>query len=161
MNKFLLSLCACATMTAGAYASDNGWSPAGDRIMSQWGETLDPSSVLPEYPRPIMERESWLNLNGLWKYTIINKGEALPSGEADGEILVPFAVESALSGVGKRLGDAKELVYTRTFTVPADWKGKNVLLNFGAVDWKADVDTRRFLSTLLKHWSKKEKTRSL
>ena len=86
-----------------------------------------------------MERESWLNLNGLWKYTIINKGEALPSGEADGEILVPFAVESALSGVGKRLGDAKELVYTRTFTVPADWKGKNVLLNFGAVDWKADV----------------------
>lgn len=139
MNKFLLSLCACATMTAGAYASDNGWSPAGDRIMSQWGETLDPSSVLPEYPRPIMERESWLNLNGLWKYTIINKGEALPSGEADGKILVPFAVESALSGVGKRLGDAKELVYTRTFTVPADWKGKNVLLNFGAVDWKADV----------------------
>ena len=94
MNRFLLSLCACATMAAGAYASDNGWSPAGDRIMSQWGETLDPSSVLPEYPRPIMERESWLNLNGLWEYTIINKGEALPSGEADGEILVPFAVES-------------------------------------------------------------------
>ena len=139
MNRFLLSLCACATMAAGAYASDNGWSPAGDRIMSQWGETLDPSNVLPEYPRPIMERTSWMNLNGLWEYSIINKGEALPSGEADGDILVPFAIESALSGVGQRLGENKELVYTRTFTVPADWKGKNVLLNFGAVDWKADV----------------------
>ena len=118
---------------------DADWSPAGDRIMTQWGEAIDPSDVLPEYPRPIMERDTWMNLNGLWEYTVIDKGDALPEGEADGRILVPFAIESALSGVGQRLGETKELVYKRSFTVPAGWKGKNVMLNFGAVDWKADV----------------------
>ena len=106
MNKILLSLCACASVIASeAYAADADWSPAGDRIISPWGESLDPSNVLPEYPRPIMERTSWMNLNGLWEYSIINKGVALPSGEADGDILVPFAIESALSGVGQRLGE--------------------------------------------------------
>ena len=108
--------------------------------MTGWGESLDPSDVLPEYPRPIMERESWLNLNGLWSYKVIDRGGAMPqAGTADGNILVPFAIESSLSGVGERLGADKELVYTRTFTVPAAWKGSRVMLNFGAVDWKADV----------------------
>ena len=140
MNKFLLTFCALASAVAtNTYAADGEWAPAGDRIISTWGENLDPSNVLPEYPRPIMERESWMNLNGLWEYTVINKGDALPEGKADGRILVPFAIESSLSGVGQRLGETKELVYKRSFTVPADWKGKNVMLNFGAVDWKADV----------------------
>lgn len=114
------------------------WKPAGDRILTKWGENLDPDNVLPEYPRPIMERSQWKNLNGLWNYSIINRGEHLPQ-QYEGQILVPFAVESALSGVGKRVGGGKELVYHRSFTVESSWKNKRLLLHFGAVDWKADV----------------------
>lgn len=79
-----------------------------------------------------------MNLNGLWDYSIVEAGKAAPA-TADGKILVPFAVESSLSGVMKRLKDTEELVYNRTFTVPKTWKGNRVLLHFGAVDWKADV----------------------
>ena len=114
------------------------WKPAGDRIKTSWAEQINPENVLPEYPRPIMERGEWKNLNGLWQYTIVDKGARTPQ-TFDGEILVPFAVESSLSGVQKRIDDTKELVYQRTFEVPSAWKGKQVLLHFGAVDWKADV----------------------
>ena len=114
------------------------WKPAGDRIKTSWAEQINPENVLPEYPRPIMERGEWKNLNGLWQYAIVDKGVRTPQ-TFDGEILVPFAVESSLSGVQKRIDDTKELVYQRTFEVPSAWKGKQVLLHFGAVDWKADV----------------------
>lgn len=114
------------------------WKPAGDKIRTPWAAEINPASVLPEYPRPILERSEWKNLNGLWNYAITGKGESAPA-QFDGQILVPFAVESSLSGVGKRVGAEKELWYTRTFEVPAAWKNKNVLLHFGAVDWKADV----------------------
>ena len=114
------------------------WKPAGDRIKTSWAEQINPENVLPEYPRPIMERGEWKNLNGLWQYAIVDKGARAPQ-TFDGEILVPFAVESSLSGVQKRIDDTKELVYQRTFEVPSAWKGKQVLLHFGAVDWKADV----------------------
>lgn len=114
------------------------WQPAGERIRTSWGESIDPENVLPEYPRPIMERGEWKNLNGLWRYAVIGKGTPVPE-TFDGEILVPFAVESSLSGVGKRINDRQELVYQRTFNIPSGWKGKRVLLHFGAVDWKADV----------------------
>ena len=114
------------------------WKPAGDRIKTQWAEQINPDNVLPEYPRPIMERGEWKNLNGLWQYAIVDKGARTPQA-FDGEVLVPFAVESSLSGVQKRIDDTKELVYQRTFEVPSTWKGKQVLLHFGAVDWKTDV----------------------
>lgn len=93
---------------------------------------------MPEYPRPIMERDKWQNLNGLWDYAILPMGQQEPQ-TFDGKILVPFAVESSLSGVQKKLGKEKELWYRRTFTIPSDWKSKNVILHFGAVDWKAEV----------------------
>jgi len=93
---------------------------------------------LPEYPRPIMERNEWKNLNGLWEYAITDLGGNVPA-HFDGQILVPFAVESSLSGVGQRVGAKKELWYSRSFEVPVAWKNKNVLLHFGAVDWKADI----------------------
>ena len=96
------------------------------------------SAVLPEYPRPIMERNEWKNLNGLWEYAITDLGGNVPA-HFDGQILVPFAVESSLSGVGQRVGAKKELWYSRSFEVPVAWKNKNVLLHFGAVDWKADI----------------------
>ncbi len=114
------------------------WKPAGDKIKTDWASKLDPSNVLPEYPRPIMERSEWKNLNGLWNYAVIDKGEAMPQAY-EGEILVPFAIESSLSGVGRRLGEKAELVYNRQFTIPSKWRGQRVLLHFGAVDWKADV----------------------
>ena len=85
-----------------------------------------------------MERSDWKNLNGLWNYAVINKGEHLPA-EFEGQILVPFAIESSLSGVGKRINENQELVYQRSFDIPSAWKGKQVLLHFGAVDWKTDV----------------------
>jgi len=114
------------------------WKAVGSRIKTEWSSQVDPSNVLSEYPRPIMERDKWKNLNGLWNYAIINKGEPLPI-KFEGEILVPFAIESSLSGVGKLITEQQELVYQRYFEIPSSWKGKSILLHFGAVDWKADV----------------------
>lgn len=131
---FLLTFILCMT----GIQAQAQWKPVGDKIKTEWAEKLDPSHVLPEYPRPIMERKDWMNLNGLWKYAIVHKGNPVPS-KFDGEILVPFAIESSLSGVGKRLGPNNDLIYQRTFTVNPSWNGKNILLHFGAVDWKAEV----------------------
>ena len=114
------------------------WKPAGDKIMTEWAEKIDPANVLPEYPRPQQVRDDWQNLNGLWEYAITANDAARPS-DFDGQILVPFAVESALSGVGRSLTAEDALWYSREFTVPKDWKGRNIILNFGAVDWKTEV----------------------
>ncbi|MDR1938455.1 MAG: beta-galactosidase [Tannerellaceae bacterium] len=114
------------------------WQPAGDKIKTEWAAAIDPARVLPEYPRPIMERPDWQNLNGLWEYAILPAGQAEP-GSYEGKILVPFAVESSLSGVQKNVGEKNELWYKRTFTVPAAWKNKNIILHFGAVDWETTV----------------------
>jgi len=113
------------------------WKPAGDKLKTKWASEIDVNNVLPEYPRPIMERTEWQNLNGLWNYAILPVGQQ-PSSY-DGEILVPFAVESSLSGVQKRVGEDKELWYQREFTVPSKWRNNKILLHFGAVDWRADV----------------------
>ena len=114
------------------------WKPVGERIKTDWANKINVENVLPEYPRPIMERTDWMNLNGLWNYVISPLGQAVPQ-KYDGQILVPFAVESSLSGVGKMLGEKNELWYQRKFTVHSKWKGKRVLLHFGAVDWKTDI----------------------
>ena len=123
----------CGYTTVGAQ-----WTPVGDKIKTQWAEEINPENVLPEYPRPIMERADWLNLNGLWNYAICDLGKPEPK-TFDGQILVPFAIESSLSGVGRLVNEKQEIWYNREFTVPAGWKGQDVLLHFGAVDWKADV----------------------
>ena len=133
--KTLIISSLCLMFSLGALAQ---WKPAGDRIKTVWAEQINPENVLPEYPRPIMERGEWKNLNGLWLYAIVKKGAQVPQ-TFDGEILVPFAVESSLSGVQKRMDDSQELIYQRTFEIPSAWKGKQVLLHFGAVDWKTDV----------------------
>ena len=77
--------------------------------MTQWGEDLDPADVLSEYPRPQMMRDRWANLNGLWEYAITTH-DAAPE-KMDGHILVPFAVESALSGVGRAVTENDALWY--------------------------------------------------
>ena len=134
MKKTLFVCCALA-LALGAQAQ---WKPVGDKIKTPWSEQVNPANVLPEYPRPQLERGDWQNLNGEWEYAIKPIGNAEPAA-FDGKILVPFAVESSLSGVQKEVGENNELWYKRTFTVPSAWKNKDIVLNFGAVDWKADV----------------------
>lgn len=114
------------------------WQAQGEKIKTQWADKVNPANVLPEYPRPIMERAEWLNLNGLWDYAIRPAGQ-VTAESYDGKILVPFAVESSLSGVQKTVGKDNELWYHTTFAVPKGWKGRHVLLHFGAVDWRCEV----------------------
>lgn len=132
MNKFILFLSLIVAVPAFA------WNPAGNHIRSRWANDVTPENVWNEYPRPQLERTEWQNLNGLWQYAITHKNAPKPV-DFEGEILVPFAVESSLSGVGRTVGPDSVLWYERTFTVPQNWRGKNVMLNFGAVDWKSDV----------------------
>ena len=133
MKKTLVLLAMMASCVAMAQ-----YAPAGDKIKTQWASEVSPENVLPEYPRPLMTREAWQNLNGLWNYAITPKDGKQPVSY-DGEILVPFCIESSLSGVQKTVGTDKALWYQRKFSVPRAWKGQRVLLHFGAVDWQADV----------------------
>src|SRR5262249_12064782 len=99
---------------------------------------VTPKNVWSEYPRPQLVRKAWHNLNGLWDYALTPADAAKPTKWA-GQILVPFPLESALSGVGKTIDDKSWLWYRRTFTVPKEWKGKRTPLHFGAVDWECVV----------------------
>ncbi|MDN5202185.1 glycoside hydrolase family 2 TIM barrel-domain containing protein [Fulvivirgaceae bacterium BMA10] len=114
------------------------WKAKEGHIMSKWAKEVNPETVLPEYPRPQMKREQWVNLNGLWDYAIVKNDLERPENY-DGKILVPFAIESALSGVKERVSDKDLVWYRRSFNIPAGWKGKDVLLHFGAVDWETTV----------------------
>lgn len=115
-----------------------GWKPVGDKIKTPWAEQVNPENPLPEYPRPLMTRGEWKNLNGLWDYAIVDENSMCPF-EFDGKILVPFAIESSLSGVMKKIDKGMALWYQRTFSVPSEWDGRDVLLHFGAVDHRAQV----------------------
>ncbi|WP_040949001.1 glycoside hydrolase family 2 protein [Gorillibacterium massiliense] len=117
---------------------DYGWTMAKGGLATRWAKEVNPQNVLPEYPRPQMVREKWMNLNGVWDYAIRPKNADEPR-DYDGKILVPFPVESALSGVCKPLLPDERLWYRRSFTIPDLWKGQKLLLHFGAVDWKAEV----------------------
>lgn len=117
---------------------DISWKPAGSKITTQWAGSVNPKSVHQEYPRPQLERTgNWMNLNGLWDYAILKHSQVLQNYQ--GKILVPFAVESSLSGVGRTVGKDSLLFYRKEFVVPKFMKGKEVLLHFGAVDWRATV----------------------
>ncbi len=106
--------------------------------MTRWAADVNPTNPHPEYPRPQMVRPDWLNLNGIWNYAITAPN--VPDVSAyDGIILVPFPIESALSGVMRQLDENRMLSYERQFTVPTEWKGKRVRLHFGAVDWQTRV----------------------
>ena len=119
-------------------ANSQNWQKVPGKIASSWSEKIDPSSPLPEYPRPQMERGSWTNLNGIWNYSVTVK-DARSASSWNGKILVPFAIESALSGVGRMVGKDSTLWYNRKFSLKKEMKGKKILLHFGAVDWRTKV----------------------
>ncbi|MDQ6814238.1 MAG: beta-galactosidase [Bacteroidota bacterium] len=142
MKKKLLALfgVCCIAGALHVSAQDLNWQMGKNKIPTVWADSVNPANPLPEYPRPQMVRTNWINLNGLWDYTIVPKAqqETVPVSYA-GKILVPFAVESALSGVGKTVGKDSVLWYKRQFTIPSKFNRENLLLHFGAVDWLCDV----------------------
>jgi tetratricopeptide (TPR) repeat protein len=107
-------------------------------IASPWAKNLDADHPLPEYPRPQLQRKNWQNLNGKWQYTISSDSSSVPS-TYDGTIIVPFALESALSGVKKPLQPSQVLWYKRNIDMPAIPADQDFILQFGAVDFKCSV----------------------
>ncbi|MHC4229830.1 MAG: sugar-binding domain-containing protein, partial [Planctomycetota bacterium] len=136
-SKRLFSLGLFAVLCLGPFVLAD-WQPAEGPLMTRWAKQVSPDNVHREYPRPQMVRKDWLNLNGLWEYAIVPRDQGKPD-KFDGQILVPFPVESALSGVMKSVGQENRLWYRRTFEIPGKWKGKRTLLHFGAVDWDTTI----------------------
>lgn len=132
--KKLSTLLICTAISLQTFAQS--WELKKATLMSKFAKDVNPANVLPEYPRPQLVRKEWLNLNGLWQYQPGAVNDELPAGKLSKTILVPFPVESALSGVKEH---HDRLWYRRSFTVPAAWKGKQVLLHFGAVDFESEV----------------------
>ena len=124
-------------ITLGCTGANGKWAPAGDRIRTPWASEVSPKNAHPEYPRPQMVRNGWKCLNGLWDYAITPADLPYPDAP-EGKILVPFCVESSLSGVGRRVGADSALWYRLDFKIPGKWKDR-VLLHFEAVDWKAQA----------------------
>ena len=132
-KQFFLLLLACT-----AVLSAQDYKPADGPLMTRWAKEVSPSNVLPEYPRPQLKRDLWLNLNGLWEYAIVDRDAERPASWQS-QILVPFAPQAALSGLGKSVMPEQALWYRRTFQVPDAWRTSRIRLNFGAVDWQATV----------------------
>ena len=114
------------------------WSVAPNSLLTRWAGEVQPSNPLPEYPRPMMIRDEWKSLNGLWDYSIIHVSQDVPE-IWDGKILVPYPAESALSGVKRRVGKDSLLWYSTRFTIPETWTNRKILLHFEAVDWETKV----------------------
>ena len=121
-----------------ALQAQQDWQIVKGRITTSWAEKINPAQPLPEYPRPHLVRNDWTSLNGLWQYSILPKELQTIPATTQGSILVPFAVESALSGVGKTVGKDSVLWYKKSISV-SNKKNKNTLLHFGAVDWLCTV----------------------
>ena len=134
-SRIILFLAAFSSMHAGEPAV---WQAAKAPLMTRWAAVVGPTNALPEYPRPQLVRADWLNLNGLWDYAITPDSiSILPP--FTGNILVPFPLESALSGVMTNLAEHGKLWYHRSFSVPESWRRQRVRLHFGAVDWRSQV----------------------
>lgn len=135
-RPFLTAL--LAGMCVGSLAHSKEWQMQPLQIQTRWATSVDPEHALPEYPRPQLVRGNWQNLNGLWDYAITPKGGQVPR-VFDGEILVPYPIESALSGVRKPLLPDQLLWYRRTFTVKPSAASERTLLHFGAIDYQATI----------------------
>ncbi|TWU40987.1 glycoside hydrolase family 2 protein [Novipirellula artificiosorum] len=112
--------------------------PFQSELITKWGEALTAENAWTEYPRPMMAREQWQNLNGNWNYAITDIERAETPENWDGKILVPFGLESKLSGVQRLLDESEAVWYHRKFS--ADTKaGERLLLHFEAVDYSSKV----------------------
>lgn len=133
--KFATNILIGACISVTSFAQ---WKPAEIDLATRWTKQVSPDNALTEYPRPQMVRTQWQNLNGLWQYAITQKDAPVPSSYT-GKILVPFPIESALSGVKKSVLPNQNLWYKRQIARPALKNGERALLHFGAVDWQANV----------------------
>ncbi len=131
-----LSLSLLAGLVATATAQEK--KPIVGFLKTPWADKVDRANPLPEYPRPQLVRKEWTSLNGPWSYAIRPRADDAPK-QYDGQILVPYPVESILSGVRKQLLPEQRLWYKRTFTAPDLTGGKRLLLHFQAVDFEATV----------------------
>ena len=113
--------------------------PSGGKLPTRWDKDVSATNPLPDYPRPQMVRKAWQSLNGSWEYALTDRAATEAPTTFEGRILVPYPMESALSGVHKASVPGQRLWYRRTFTVPSAWKGQHVLLHFGAVNWDSTV----------------------
>ena len=136
MNRTALTLSLTVAASLVGLRPADAWTMKEGPLMTRWAKDVKPDAVLPEYPRPQMVRADWLNLNGVWEYQPGHADDQLPTGKLASEILVPFPVESAISGV---MEHHDRLWYRRSFTVPAAWRGRRTLLHFGAVDYESEV----------------------
>lgn len=136
--KYILIWGVTIMLLFAACAQKSDWAPVQGDILTRWAAEVDIENPLPEYPRPQLVRSDWQNLNGLWEYAICPISENEPQ-TWNGEILVPYPVESVLSGVKKAVGEENALWYRRSFELENTWEGKQILLNFGAVDWETTV----------------------
>jgi beta-galactosidase/beta-glucuronidase len=135
-NRTSSVLLFCAAAAAALGAAD--WKPVPGKMTTSWGDQVTVENAWREYPRPGFVRERWQSLNGLWDYAILPKTATAPTAY-QGKVLVPFCVESTLSGVGKPVTPNDRVWYRRTFTVPAGWQGQRVLGHFEAVDFECTV----------------------
>ena len=124
-------------MLQSAICQDINWNIKEGYMETPWADEVGPENALPEYPRPIMVRDTWENLNGLWDFELTAKSNS--PREYDRKILVPYPVESALSGIKEEVGAENRMWYRRNFTVKQPHENGRVLLQFGAVDWHAHV----------------------
>jgi beta-galactosidase/beta-glucuronidase len=136
--KKIVGIVVLATLSCCSLAA---WQPAQGPLQTRWAKDVSPQNAHPEYPRPQFARKEWLNLNGVWGFEITTN-DAQPS-VFPSEILVPYPVESALSGVMKHVSEHDRLWYRRTFEIPRGWIGRRILLNFGAVDFETTVFINR------------------
>ncbi|MCE5187061.1 MAG: hypothetical protein LLF76_13140 [Planctomycetaceae bacterium] len=114
------------------------WNPAQTGLMTRWGKEVTPENAWRQYPRPQLARTQWLNLNGLWDYALQPRTASMPP-QYDKKILVPFCVESALSGVGGKVTPQDRIWYRKDFEIPSEWADQRILLHFEAVDWETAV----------------------
>ena len=138
LNKVVPTVLALIGSSQMAAFAQSTWKMQPVPIQTRWARDVSPSNALPEYPRPQMVRPQWQNLNGLWDYAVTPKEAAKPTA-FEGQILVPYPIESALSGVQKPLLPNQRLWYGKNITRPNLKKDERVLLHFGAVDWQATV----------------------
>jgi hypothetical protein len=144
-TRSMMTIAVLVLSLAESACAQSSWTKQNAPVMTIWGEQLTEENVWQEYPRPSMKRQDWMNLNGVWQYfkrSSINYDYESRASLFSKAILVPFPVESALSGIMDKNYSANRKathMYRRSFTLPDNFNGKNILLHFGAVDWRCYV----------------------